>query len=179
MNPRFLWIAVLVACLSSAVMAQTVGSGGASATQAAASPVPKLRAAIVFIDAFRGDIEELKIKYQKLQTEFDPRGRELQSMQTNLEAKEKVLADAGSKNMTPQQQRRLADEYDALKREFDRKKEDSQTLARKREEEETAAIYDKLNQFLSRYAAQRGITVVIEGSAAQRSGVLVYAAPAL
>jgi Skp family chaperone for outer membrane proteins len=42
----------------------------------------------------------LKIKYQKLQAEFDPRGRELQSMQTNLDAKEKVLAEAASKNMT-------------------------------------------------------------------------------
>jgi outer membrane protein len=180
MNPKFLWIAVFVACLSAAALGQTpTSSAAASAGQAAEGSVPKLKAAIVFIDAFRGDVEELKIKYQKLQAEFDPRGRELQSMQTNLDAKEKVLADAGSKNMTPQQQRKLADEYDVLKREFERKKEDSQTLARKREEEETSAIYDKLNQFLSRYAAQRGITVVIEGSAAQRSGVLVYAAPTL
>jgi len=167
---------MLMACLSGAAMGQTPGASSAPAGQAG---VPKLKAAIVFIDAFRGEIEELKIKYEKLQAEFDPRGRELQSMQTNLDAKEKVLQDAGSKNMTPQQQKRLADEYEALKREFDRKKEDSQTLARKREEQETSAIYDKLNQFLSRYAAQRGITVVIEGSAAQRSGVLVYAAPAL
>src|SRR5262249_16723280 len=148
MNPRFLWIAVFVASLSGAAMGQTPGSKAAPTGQGSGGQVPKLRAAIVFIDAFRGDVEELKIKYQKLQAGFDPRGRELQSMQTNLEAKEKVLADAGSKNMTPQQQRRLADEYDALKREFDRKKEDSQTLARKREEEETSAIYDKLNVFL-------------------------------
>src|SRR5580765_6603740 len=136
MNPKFLWIAVFVACLSGAALGQTPASAAAPAGQAAAGSIPKLRAAIVFIDAFRGDVEELKIKYQKLQAEFDPRGRELQSMQTNLDAKEKVLADAASKNMTPQQQRKLADEYDVLKREFDRKKEDSQTLARKREEEE-------------------------------------------
>ena len=115
MNPKFLWIAVFVACLSGAALGQTPTSAAAPAGQAAAGAVPKLRAAIVFIDAFRGDVEELKIKYQKLQAEFDPRGRELQSMQTNLDAKEKVLAEAASKNMTPQQQRRLADEYDILK----------------------------------------------------------------
>jgi hypothetical protein len=50
MNPKFLWIAVFVACLSGAALGQTPAS--AALPDSGWRSIPKLKAAIVFIDAF-------------------------------------------------------------------------------------------------------------------------------
>jgi outer membrane protein len=139
--------------------------------------VPNAKIAIVDIGAFSEGIGELKQRYEKLAAEFVPRRTELESMQTRLASQEKVLSE--NKNLTPQQARKLSDDYEQLKREFQRKQEDNQALAQKREKEETEAIYAKIDKFLDGYAQRHGITYVIEASAARQSGVIVYASPAM
>jgi len=68
--------------------------GGASSVFAQATtppPVPKMKVGIVDILAFRDQIGELKIKYDKLQKEFATLYQELETMQGTLANQEKVL----------------------------------------------------------------------------------------
>lgn len=141
-------------------------AGGASA---------KVKIAIVDVLAFREEVLELKAKYEKLQTEFAPKYRDLESMQNKIAAQQKVLQE--NKNLTGQQAQKLNDEIEQLKKDYNRTLEDSQVLAQRREKEETEAIYDKLSKFLDQYCAKNGITTVFDARRLQETGVVVYAAP--
>jgi len=147
----------------------------APATQAAAGPVPKAKIGLLSFLALREGISDLKAKYQKLQAEFGPRGTELDSMQSSIETKEKVLNE--NKNLTPQQAQKLASEVEGLKRDYQRKLEDSQELAKRREGEETEPILQKISVFLDKYCQQRGITQVFDIGRLQETGAALYAAP--
>jgi Skp family chaperone for outer membrane proteins len=141
----------------------------AADAQAAA---PKVKIAIVDVLSFREDVLELKAKYDKLQAEFAPKYRELETMQNSLGQKQKVLEE--NKTLTPQQQQRLADEIEQLKRDYNRSLEDSQSLAQKREKEETDAIYAKLDKSLNEYCAKHGISSVFDARRLQETGIIVY-----
>ncbi|MBK7601309.1 MAG: OmpH family outer membrane protein [Acidobacteria bacterium] len=54
--------------------------------------------------------------------------------------------------------------------------EDSQVTARKREQEETEAIYDKLSKFLDQYCIKYGITSVFDARRLQETNLVVFAA---
>jgi Skp family chaperone for outer membrane proteins len=117
----------------------------------------------------------LKQKYEKLNTEFAPRYQELQSMQTKMEAIQAQLEKASTLNA--QQVRKLQEDGAALKKEYDRKTEDYQELARRREEQETGATYAKVNEVLNKFAAQHGLTLILEAGRAGEAGVIVYLNP--
>ena len=145
-------------------------------TTAAATQQPtKTKIAILSFLALRELIGELKVKYTKLQTEFNPRAIELESLQSTIASQEKVLAE--NKSLTPQQARKLADDVDLKKREYQRKLEDSQEMARKREGEETTPILEKISDFLEKYCAQKGITHVFDIGRLQETGSALYVAP--
>jgi len=154
-----------------------IGSSSAFAQGAApaAAPVPKMKIGIVDILAFRDQIGELKVKYDKLQTEFSKVYQELESLQGTMAAKEKTLSE--NQGLTEQQAAKLSAELENDKREYQRRVEDTQALARRRETEETEAIYDKLSKFLDQYCAKRGITTVFDARRLQETGVVVFAAP--
>ncbi|MBK7601335.1 MAG: hypothetical protein IPJ07_23530 [Acidobacteria bacterium] len=88
----------------------------------------------------------MKAKYDKLQTEFAPRYQQLESIKSKLAAQEKTLNENTSRPATGRQTGQRISE--AGKKEYQRMLEDSQVTARKREQEETEAIYDKLSKFL-------------------------------
>jgi Skp family chaperone for outer membrane proteins len=129
-----------------------------------AQDAAKMKLGIIELAAFRSEIAELKQKYDKLQAEFEPKQRELASIQSSIEAKQKTLQE--TPNLTQQQAAKLQGEIQDLQREGQRKGEDAQALAQKREQEETGAIYEK------------GITHVLEAGRLREGGLVVYAAPA-
>src|SRR5262249_16742058 len=143
--------------------------------QAAGGTTTKVKIAIVDVLAFREEVLELKAKYDKLQTEFAPKYRDLESMQTSITNKQKVLQE--NKTLTQQQAQKLNDEVETPKKDYNRSLQDSQDLARKREQAETEAVYDKLSKFLDQYCAKNGITTVFDARRLQETGVIVYAAP--
>jgi outer membrane protein len=163
-------LTVLVVVGGSA-LAQTPAQTGASGGQ-----VPKTKVAIVDVLAFRDGIAELKVKYDKLQTEFAPRYRELEAMQSKLASQEKVLNE--NQNLTPQQSAKLTQEFQDGKKAYERLVQDSQDTAAKREEQETGPIKEKLSKYLEQYCAKHGITYVFDGRALQETGVIIYAAQA-
>lgn len=174
-----LWVAIIGAALSAtAVTGQTPAPSNAQTTPqkpAASGEMPKTKVAILSFFALRDGIEELKQKYQKLQAEFAPRATTLESLQNSIESKEKVLAE--NKNLTPQQARKLAEEIDGLKREFERSREDAQDMARKREQEETGPVLEKISDFLEKYCQRHGITHVFDLGQLQETNAALYAAP--
>lgn len=141
-----------------------------------AQDAAKTKIGIIDIAAFRTEIGELKLKYEKLQTEFAPKQRELESLQTSLEAKQKTLQDTPT--LTPQQAAKLQSDIQELQKEGQRKLEDTQALVQKREQDETGATYDKITKFLEQYCGQRGITHVLEAGKLRETAMVVYAAPA-
>ncbi|HKX27648.1 MAG TPA: OmpH family outer membrane protein [Blastocatellia bacterium] len=182
MNIKSVLILVLVMAAGPHLLAQTPGGAAkpaakpAPAAGAADGQIPKMKVAIIDVLAFRERVGELKAKYDKLQSEFGPKYQQLQSMETKLSAQEKTLSE--NKNLTPQQASKLNDEFEQGKKEYQRTLEDSQVQARKREQDETEAIYDKLSKFLDQYCAKQGITHVFDARRLQETGIVVYAAPA-
>jgi outer membrane protein len=144
---------------------------GAPAAETPAGPLPNPKIGMVSIAAFSQGVDEMKLRYQKLEAEFAPIRNTIESKQASLAAKEKTLNDNAQK-MTPLQIRKLSEEIEELKKQLQRDSEDAQTRARKREEEETSPIFEKISQFMQKYAQMRGLALVIEGGAA--NGAVVY-----
>jgi Skp family chaperone for outer membrane proteins len=140
----------------------------------AAGGATKVKVAIIDSAVFRDEVLELKAKYEKLQAEFAPKARDLESMQTSAASKQKVLQE--NKTLTPQQAQKLNDEVEQLKRDYSRLLQDSQDAAGKREKAETEQVYDKLSKFLEQYCAKHGITTVFDARRLQETGVVVFAA---
>jgi Skp family chaperone for outer membrane proteins len=181
-----LTIAVLLIAGSS-VLAQTgAGGSGQAAKQAggeaggpatkAGGPVPKMKVAIVDAQAFKERLGELKVKYDKLVAEFQGRSQQLQSMQAKLEAQSKTLQEG--KNLTPQQAQKLNEDIEEQKKLYNRTLEDSQGLARKRETEETDAVYEKVQKFLNQYCTKNGITHLFDLSRLQETRLVLHMADA-
>lgn len=160
MKVRFSFLLVILLAFSLSALAQDAS---------------KMKLGIIELAAFRAEIGELKIKYEKLQTEFASKQRELESMQTSIAAKQKTLQEA--QNLTQQQGAKLQEEIQSLQKEAQRKLEDAQAMAQRREQEETSAIYDKISKFLEQYCTQKGITHVLEAGRLRETALIVYAAP--
>lgn len=148
--------------------------GTSAMAQAAGGQVPKMKIAIVDVLSFRERIGELKAKYDKLQGEFTPRYQQLEALQSKLAAQEKTLQE--NRSLTPQQAAKLSEELESGKKEYQRMLEDSQAIARKREEEDTGPIYDKLSKYLDQYCSKHGITHVFDARRLQETGIVVFAA---
>src|SRR5438034_11129283 len=117
---------LVVAGGNALAQAQTGGAAGGQAT--------KTKIGIVDVLAFRDGVAELKVKYDKLQTEFAPRYRELEAMQAKLASQEKVLNE--NQNLTQQQAAKLSQEFQEGKKSYERMVQDAQDNAGKREEAE-------------------------------------------
>ena len=65
------------------------------AMRASVQAQDKTKIGIIEIAAFRSEVGELKVKYEKLQAEFATVQRDLESMATSIEAKQKTLQESG------------------------------------------------------------------------------------
>lgn len=148
----------------------------APAAPAAGADLPKPRIAFVNTAAFAEGIGELKVLYDKMNAEFAPRIQELSSMKSAIEAKQKQLEENGPK-LTPQQSRKLQEDIEQLTREGKRKQEDFQAEIQKREEALTGSTYGKINEFLNKYVAEKGITIVFSTLAVAEANLIIYIDP--
>jgi outer membrane protein len=147
------------------------------ATAAAGGTGAEGKIALINTAAFREGIQELKLKMDALNVEFDPKNKEMQSLQEQVNNLKNQINTQGS-TVQPAVRQQWAEQVAEKEKELRRKEEDYQALAKKRFEEVSGPIYDKIGKFLEQYAQQRGIAMVLEGIAAQQNGVLVYAAQA-
>ena len=171
MTKRILFLLTLVVAASIAAVAQTPPpkpAAPATQTAAQANQAVKTKIAILSFAALRELIGELKVKYEKLQAEFNPRAIELDALQNTIASQEKVLNE--NQSLTQAQGRKLSEEIEVKKREYQRKLEDSQEMARKRESEETGPILEKVSDFLEKYCQKHAISNVFDIGLLQETG---------
>jgi len=136
--------------------------------QAAGGGATKMKVAIIDSAVFRDEVLELKAKYEKLQAEFVPKARDLESMQNSIANKQKVAQE--NKTLTAQQAQKLSEEIEQLKKEYNRSLQDSQDLASKRELTETDDIYEKIRNLLDNFAPNMGIPHLFDGGGWKATG---------
>src|SRR5262249_11653402 len=71
----------------------------------------------------------------------------------------------------------MKQDYDRLKKQGTRELEDLQAESNKALETQTRSVRDKLSQFISNYAGQRRITMIVDLPGAYNSGILAYWSP--
>jgi outer membrane protein len=178
MITRILLVMAAGGLLFTAALAQTpTPPRQAAAAPAAAGGGAEGKIAIVFFGAFREGIQEMKTKMDALNTEFDPKNKELQDLQEKIANLKKQIETQGA-TVTPAVRNQWMEQGAQLEKDLKRKTEDYEALANKRLSEVGGPIQEKILKFLDQYAAQRGITMVLEGSAVQQNGLLLYAAEA-
>lgn len=176
---NLLLVLALISLLMATALAQTPtpkAGQTAPATTATTADPPKSKVAFVNTAVFREGITELKPLYEKLGSELTPRETELSSMRAAIDAKQEQLDKNGPK-LTPAQARKLQEDIEQLRKEGQRKLEDYQDFAQKREGELTGATYTKIMEYLNKYTAEKGITIVFSTLQIAEANLIVYMDP--
>lgn len=181
---RSLVLAAICSFLTCAAMAQTPtppATKPAGPTSSAAAPTgggggtgAEGKVAIINTAAFRTGITEMKIKLDALNTEFEPKSKELQGIQDQLNSLKNQIQTQGA-TVQPAVRNQWQEQATAKETELKRKSEDYDALAKKRLEEVSGPIYERIGKALEQYAQKRGIMMVIEAGAAQNAGLIVFA----
>ena len=130
------------------------------------------------IGKFGTDINELKVKIDALNNEFESKKKEVQAEEEALNnLKTKINNQGGT--VSVQVRAQWVDEATDKDKALTRKKEDYNQIGQRRLAEITQPVYDKVGKFLEGYCQQRGIVMVLEGGAAQQAGILLFAAQAM
>jgi len=157
--------------------ATTSSAPPASATTTAGGTGAEGKVAYINSAAFRSGIGELRVKLEALNTEFDPKRKEVESMETDLNNLKNKINTQGS-TISPQVRAQWAEDAVVNEKMLKRKAEDYDGEYQKKLQAVGAPIYDKIGNFLKTYCEKRGIVMVMEGGAAQQAGVLIYASSA-
>ncbi len=178
---RMLPVMAITMLLSAAVFAQTPTPPSRPATTppAAATGGTGAEGKVAYINtaAFRQGIGELKARLDSLNVEFDPKKKEIQSLEEELNNLKNKINTQGS-TVSPQVRNQWVEEATEKEKTLKRRAEDYDALGQKRLAEVSQPVYEKIGKFLEGYCLQRGIVMVLEGGASQQAGVLIYAAPA-
>ena len=163
-------LAAIVAVSASAQTrpAATTPARPAATTPPAAStgPVPDTKIAYINTEAF-GDEKTGITRYvtavKSLEREFDPRQKELITMQTRI----KALADeigklTGSSVVDPKTIQAKQDEGERLQRDLKYKKEQADADFAKRYQEVVSPISSDIGKALDSFATTRGLTMILD-----------------
>jgi outer membrane protein len=133
--------------------------------------------AVIVTAVFPEKILELKARLDALKVEFEPQYKAFQSLNEQLDKiKNQLQTQRNTLSATALAQ--LNEQGADLEKRIKRMQEDIQGMEAKRGDEAIGPIRDKISEFIDKYAAARGITLVIEGYKAQQDGLLLYAAQA-
>lgn len=150
-----------------------------AAAQTGNVPVGKI--AVIFSEAFQdpkqgiakfGVIQnQLNTEFKKPQEDLDAAAKQVQALQDDIARLQKSVAPVDPKSVQTKM-----DQLDQLKKDSQRKLEDTQALYQKRRTDLLTPLQDDVGKALDAFAKAHGITMVIDGS--QVPGV-VYAADTL
>lgn len=127
--------------------------------------------------AFRQGVLELKARLDTLNSEFEPKLKEVKGIEEEINKIKNQIQTQGS-TVSAQVRQQWAEQGAELEKKYKRMGEDYETQGQRRLGEVSGPVYEKISSFLSGYCQQRGIVMVIEGGAAQQAGVLLFASPA-
>ncbi|MBP6823996.1 MAG: OmpH family outer membrane protein [Acidobacteria bacterium] len=171
----------IVAALTVAALAQTqapparpASSGAAPAAAPTGGTGAEGKIAYINTARFGEGINELKEKLTALNAEFQPKMKELESLETDVNNLKNKIQTQGN-TVSAQVRNGWVEEGTEKERQLKRKAEDYKAMGDKRQAELTQPIYEKIGKFLESYSQQRGIVMVLEGGAVQQTGVVLYA----
>ena len=127
--------------------------------------------------AFRQGVLELKARLDTLNSEFEPKLKEVKALEEEINKIKNQIQTQGA-TVSAQVRQQWAEQGAELEKKYKRTGEDYEAQGQRRLGEVSGPVYEKISTFLSGYCQQRGIVMVIEGGAAQQAGVLLFASPA-
>lgn len=171
----------LVALLTLVATAQTPRpSGNTGAPAASAQPAGGTGAegkiAIINSSAFDSEIGELRIKLEALGAELEPKRKEIETQQSEFTRIKNDIQTKGG-TVTAQVRDQWVEQATDLEKRIKRMVEDYESMAQKRVGEATQPTYQKISDALNKYAASKGIAIVIDGVVAQQQRFLLWAVP--
>jgi Skp family chaperone for outer membrane proteins len=176
---KMLAAVALVSLLSFATTAQTprpTGSTAAPAAQPTGGTGAEGKIAIINSSAFDSEIGELRIKLEALGTELEPKRKEIEAQQNEFNRLKNDIQTKGG-TVTAQVRDQWVEQATDLEKKIKRMVEDYESMAQKRVGESTQATYQKISDALNKYAASKGIAIVIDGVIAQQQRFLLWAMP--
>lgn len=156
--------------------ASSAPAGGAAAAPGGGTGAEG-KVAYINTAAFRQGINELKVKLDGLNGEFEPKRKEVQSLEEQINNLKNKIQTQGA-TVSVQVRSQWAEEAAELEKTYKRKAEDYDAFGQKRLAELSQPTYDKVGKFLEGYCQQRGIVMVLEGGAAAQAGIILFAAQA-
>lgn len=140
-----------------------ISSGPATAGSTTGN-VPEAKVALVDTDAFLDEkvgIQRLIAAAKKLESEFQPRRAELQTLQGQVD---KMTADLqkAAPVQDPKVSAQQQDAIDTKKRDITRKTEDAQSAYQTRMQALLGPVYDDISKALDAFAKAHGITLILD-----------------
>ncbi len=165
---RFVFLMAAIAfCLPATAFAQQPPISRTNQTAAAANKpsgptvIPSGKIAVIDSGVFPTAIEEYKSQVKKLETEFGPRQKDLEALQTRYQ---KIVDEVnqGGSMMAKDALTKKTEEAAALEKEIKRKGEDLQADVEKRKQQVLTPLSEKVFRFLENYAQGRNIVVIFD-----------------
>ena len=171
----------LLSLLAVAALAQTPRPTGGTAAPAAGQPPAggtgaEGKIAIINSAAFDTEIGELKIRFEALVGELEPRRKAIEADQAKYtDLKNNIQTKGGT--VTQQVRDQWVEQATELEKLIKRKIEDYEPDAQKRVADVRQPVYAKIGEALNKYAATKGIVIVLDAAVAQQQGFLLWAMP--
>jgi Skp family chaperone for outer membrane proteins len=167
------------------LLASTVISVSAFAQQPATNPakpapvpvvLPKGKIAVINTAVFQEQVDEFKAKVDALNRQFEPRVREVQTLNDKINALETTLKSQ-SGVLTPARVAEMTENLESMKRDYQRKGEDLQAEGGRARDKAFEPITGKLTKFAEDYTAKHGIVVLVDIANAVQSGTVLWFDP--
>jgi Skp family chaperone for outer membrane proteins len=133
--------------------------------------------AVLFFGQFRQGITELKVKLDALNAELEPKRKEIQALDDELNKLREKIQTQGS-TVSPQVRSQWAEDAGEKEKNLKRQAEDFEAFANKRYGEVSQPVYEKIQKSIASYCQQRGIVMVLEAGQSFQAGVMLWSAPA-
>ena len=179
-SARLLQLIIAVPVLGVSAWAQTgtgarpAGGGSPNIPRAAAGPAPT-HGKIAFVNSaeLQEKLVDYKAKIDELNRQFEPRIKEVQTLNERAVALENTLKAQGGA-LTPATIAERTEQLEGMKRELTRKQEDLQADGDRARNQQMAPLKDKLQKFLQNFTNSHGITILIDLSNAVESNTLLW-----
>ena len=180
-SARLLQSIIAVPILSVVAWAQTGTSanrpaGGASPNipRPAAGPA-STNGKIAFVNSaeLQEKLVDYKAKIDELGRQFEPRIKEVQTLNDRAVALENTIKAQGG-TLTAARVAEMTEQLEGMKRELNRKQEDLQADGERARNQQMAPLKDKLQKFLQDFTNRHGITLLIDLSNAVESNTLLW-----
>ncbi|MCI0659620.1 MAG: OmpH family outer membrane protein, partial [Acidobacteria bacterium] len=133
---------------------------------------------VLYTNQFWDGIVEFKIKLDGLDTELEPKRKEIEALGEEIKT---LKNNFQTNNPSPTPQIRLKWEEEVAEKEkiFKRKTEDFNHFGEKRLAEVSQPVSEKVRRFIEKYCKENGIILCLDGNAADQAGFLICSAQAI